>query len=173
MMTLRGQILVSTLDADTALPSVCPFKTSPCMPVHHASHVEMHVRNVLLSSTGMCCGCTHGGFHCATPHPIHTAQHSLTHTTQHSITYNITWRNRERERDRERKQIQRETERDRERRQEKTRQEKTRQDETRRDETRHDKTSQDGSHHGREIKMKSNEKQIQNIFKTLKSARLE
>ena len=39
MMTLRGQILVRRTDDDTALPSVCPFKTSPCMPAPRA-HVE-------------------------------------------------------------------------------------------------------------------------------------
>ena len=38
-MTLRGQILVSRTGDDTALPFVCPVKTSPCMPAPCA-HVE-------------------------------------------------------------------------------------------------------------------------------------
>ena len=49
VMTLRGQILASRTDDDTALPSVCPFKKSPCMPAPRA-HVEKSVR-VLLACT--------------------------------------------------------------------------------------------------------------------------
>ena len=42
-MTPRGQILVSRTDDDTALPSVCTFKTSPCMPATRARAIRLEV----------------------------------------------------------------------------------------------------------------------------------
>ena len=81
-MTSRWQIL-GRIDDDTALPSVCPFKTSPCMLAPRA-HVEKHVR-VLPEYTGTLKIFTRRFAAChITPRTTHTNTHNTTQNyTQH------------------------------------------------------------------------------------------
>ena len=64
-------------------PSVCAFKTSPCVPRHHA-RTWYHMRAWCRYTQGRF-ECTHGGFSaCQTTH--HTTPHAHTHTTTHTTT---------------------------------------------------------------------------------------
>ena len=77
VLTVRGQILVSRTDDDTALPSVCTFRTFPYILPPRA-HVEKHARELL--------ACT-GTFR------MYTRRYSACHTTphtQHNTTQNHT-----------------------------------------------------------------------------------
>ena len=79
-MTLRGQTLVSRTDDDAAVPSVCPFKTSLCMPAPRA-HVEKHVR-VLPAYTATFLN-VHTGFSACHNTHRHTQHNTESHTTSH------------------------------------------------------------------------------------------
>ena len=94
-------------------PSVCTFKTSPCVPAPR-THVSTCVR-VVLVHTGTC-GVDTRAFQCVThhtPHNNHTQQH---HTQQHHTTTQDTTHHNNTTTNTSRKQRQTETERDRERR---------------------------------------------------------
>ena len=159
-MTTRGQILVSSTD-DDPLPSVCGFKTSPCVRskrprvYRHHAYMFQHMCAWCRHTRGRL-ECTHGdvlNLHTVTflnPHtgfprffsvPQHTHTHQ-THTTttkqhhDHNDTHHTTQHNTQHhmETDRERERDrERETERDRERQREteRERQDKTREDGTR------------------------------------------
>ena len=94
-MTLRGQILSSRTDDDTALPSVCTFRTFPCILPPRA-HVEKHARE-LLACTGTFRMYTCRFSACyTTPHIQHNTL-TQNHTTVESITQHHTERERESE----------------------------------------------------------------------------
>ena len=146
-MTLRGQILVSRTGDDTALPSVCGFKTTPCV---RSNRLRVHRHHAYMFQH-MCAWCRHtrGRFerthgHVLSGHtgfsafffsvPQHTQTHTHTHQTHHDHqttprpqrhtphnTQHHTETEREKERDRER-----------ERREDKTREDGTRQEDKRR-----------------------------------------
>ena len=134
MITLRGQISVSRTD-DDPFPSVCGFKTSPCVDskrlrvcCHHA-HMLKHMYAWCRHTRGRF-ECTHGGvfesthmgfFHvfsaCRnthkhtpnTPRPPNNTTTTTTHTTQHNTQHHTeTERKRERERQRDRERETRE-----------------------------------------------------------------
>ena len=124
MITIRGQILVSRTNDDPLhpvcmynTPSVCRFKTSPCVPAPRA-HVEhmcawcRHTRGRFECTHGGVFESTHDFFHifsaCFNTHKqtqTHTTT-TTTHTTQHHNTQHHT----ETETARDRRQKQKETE---------------------------------------------------------------
>ena len=113
IITLRGQILVSSTDDATLPPPPCARPKRPRIFVHGD---VLNVHTVVFS----------------VPHH----DHNDTHTAQHSITHSITRKKTEKE---DRKKRQEQTEEGRQdKMKEKTRQGKTRQDDTRREETRGD-----------------------------------
>ena len=147
MVTLRVQILVSRTGDDPlpprvyvqGRPSVCRFKTSPCVLAPRAN-VEKHVR-VVPAYTGDVLNLHTEAF--LNPHTVFFFFHVFsacrnthnTHTTpQHTTPHGDRDRERQREGQREKEDRERETEKERE---DETRKEKKREDE--RGETRQDK----------------------------------
>ena len=129
VMTLRGQILVSRADDDTALPSVCGFKKSPCMLAPRA-HVETHVRVVPV----------HTGTFLNLHTKVFSGPHHTTHTAQHTPTRNTTQNHtrtshgeRGKEKEKEKKKKKKKGKKKKEKRKEKKRKEKKRKEKKRKE----------------------------------------